>query len=84
MNKLKGLGSNKDNRPMKVVRMPRREYLKYFAKDDQYNYIGTESQREWTAAELEEKFGQYQDMPPAAWTVHVPSGLCDTPRLGFS
>lgn len=83
MNRLKGLGSSKDNRPMKVVRMPRRDYLKYFAKDDQYNYIGTEPQREWTAAELDEQFGQYQGLPPAVWTVNVPSGLSDTPRLGL-
>lgn len=75
MNRLKGLGSDKDSRPMKVVRMPRREYLKYFAKDDKCNYIGTEPQKEWTAAELEEKFGQYQNLPPTEWVVNVPSGL---------
>jgi len=75
VNALKGLGTSKDDRPMKVVRMPRREYLRYFARDSNHQYIGTEPEREWTAEELQEKFGQYQDLPPADWEVHVPSGL---------
>lgn len=44
----------------KAVWMPRREYKKYFAKDGNGKYIGTEPQREWTAEELEDEFGQYQ------------------------
>jgi len=44
----------------KVVFMPRREYLKYFAKDDNGGYIGTEPQRQWTEVELDEKFGEYR------------------------
>lgn len=44
----------------KVVFMPRREYKKYFAKDKEGQYIGTEPQREWTEEELEDEFGQYQ------------------------
>lgn len=44
----------------KVVFMPRREYIKYFAKDNDGNYCGTEPKRQWTEEELNEKFGEYQ------------------------
>ena len=40
--------------------MPRRDYLKYFAKDYDGSYIGTEPQRTWTEEELEETFGMYK------------------------
>lgn len=52
----------KDKEPAttKAVWMPRREYKKFFAKDNEGKYIGTEPQREWTEEELEEEFGQYQ------------------------
>ncbi|OBT97513.1 hypothetical protein VE01_04576 [Pseudogymnoascus verrucosus] len=52
----------KDKEPSttKAVRMPRREYKKFFAKDKDGKYIGTEPQREWTQEELEDEFGQYQ------------------------
>jgi hypothetical protein len=43
--------------------MPRREYKRFFAKDKDGNYIGTEPQREWTEEELEEEFGQYHKLP---------------------
>jgi hypothetical protein len=43
----------------KTVWMPRRDYKKYFARDKDGNYIGTEPQREWTEEELEDEFGQY-------------------------
>ncbi|OBT79963.1 hypothetical protein VF21_01547 [Pseudogymnoascus sp. 05NY08] len=51
---------DKDLSNTKAVRMPRREYKKFFAKDKDGNYIGTEPQREWTEEELEDEFGQYQ------------------------
>lgn len=44
----------------KVVFMPRREYLKWFAKDEKGEYIGSEPRKEWTEEELEEVFGQYR------------------------
>lgn len=52
----------KDKEPSttKAVRMPRRDYKKFFAKDKDGKYIGTEPQREWTMEELEDEFGQYQ------------------------
>ncbi len=40
--------------------MPRGDYLKYFAKDYDGKYIGTEPQKQWTEQELEEKFGMYK------------------------
>jgi hypothetical protein len=45
---------------MKVVYMPRRDYLKWFARDLKGTYIGTEPQRQWNEDELEKEFGQYQ------------------------
>ena len=47
----------------KVVYMPRREYLKYFAKDEKGEYIGSEPYRRWTEAELEEEFAKYKPQP---------------------
>jgi hypothetical protein len=47
----------------KATWMPRREYKRFFAKDKDGNYIGTEPQREWTEEELEEEFGQYRKLP---------------------
>lgn len=44
----------------KVVFMPRREYIKYFAKDNNGNYCGTEPYRQWTEGELDEKYGEYR------------------------
>ena len=40
--------------------MPREDYKKWFAKDDNGVYFGTEPSREWTAEELEEEFGAYR------------------------
>lgn len=47
----------------KIVFMPRGEYLKHFAKDDDGNYIGTMPQKEWTEDELDEKFGIFRPLP---------------------
>ena len=63
--------------------MPRAEYIRRFARDKQNKYIGTEPERAWSAAELEEEFGQYQQAPPTRWAVNVPSGLRE-PALIFS
>lgn len=53
-----GLGQKKG--VTKVVYMPRREYLKYFAKDEKGEYIGTEPYKRWTEEELEAEFGKYK------------------------
>ena len=42
--------------------MPRRDYKRYFARDRNGNYAGTEPEREWDADELQRTFGMYQDM----------------------
>ena len=44
----------------KVVFMPLGDYKKWFAKDDEGVYIGTEPSREWTEDELNERFGAYR------------------------
>ncbi|QSZ34075.1 hypothetical protein DSL72_005663 [Monilinia vaccinii-corymbosi] len=55
-------GEEKD-KLTKVVCMPRREYLKYFARGPSGEYIGTEPHRRWTEEELEQTFGKFR--PPA-------------------
>jgi hypothetical protein len=49
--------------------MPRREYLKHFARDDHGNYIGSELQRSWSKKELDANFGEYQRTRPARWVM---------------
>lgn len=44
---------------LKVVYMPRRDYLKHFARGTEGEYIGTEPYRRWGEEELEEQFKQY-------------------------
>jgi len=44
----------------KVIFAPRGEYLKYFARDSNGVYIGTEPQRRWTEQELEEGYSKYK------------------------
>ena len=43
-----------------IVHMPRGEYLKYFAKNESGQYVGTEPQQIWTAAELKDRYGKYE------------------------
>jgi hypothetical protein len=47
--------------------MPRVEYLKHFAHDENGRYIGREAQRSWTEKELEIKFGTYQEPTLRRW-----------------
>ena len=49
--------------------MPRSEYRKHFARDKNNFYVGTEPERMWTAEELDEEFGMYQDSPPPLWSM---------------
>ena len=48
---------------VKVVYMPRRDYLKWFARGLGGEYIGTEPYRKWTEDELEEAFKQFKPAP---------------------
>jgi hypothetical protein len=41
----------------KIVLMPQSGYSKYFARGKAWNYVGAEAEREWTEAELDEKYG---------------------------
>jgi hypothetical protein len=43
--------------------MPRRKDLKYFARDEKKNYVGSEPERTWTDEQLDGMFGQYQPAP---------------------
>jgi hypothetical protein len=47
--------------------MPRGEYLKHFAHDENGRYIGREAQRSWTKKELELEFGAYQELTSQRW-----------------
>jgi hypothetical protein len=44
----------------KVVYMPRREYLRFFARGPKGEYTGTEEFRRWSEEELEREFGRYR------------------------
>ncbi|CAD6443529.1 bfd9d5a9-58d4-4a48-80d0-dcb302a45a12 [Sclerotinia trifoliorum] len=61
--KAKNAGDEKEKRLTKVIYMPRREYLKHFARGQSGEYIGTEPHRRWTEEELEQTFGRFR--PPA-------------------
>jgi hypothetical protein len=45
-----------------ALKMPRKDYKKYFARDRDGNYAGTEPEKEWSEAELQIRFGEFQDM----------------------
>lgn len=65
INWLTGIRGSKDSTV--CVRMPRREYLKHFAHDENGRYIGTEKQRNWTKKDLDLEFGAYQNPTPQRW-----------------
>lgn len=52
-----------DEAQYKAVKMTRADYKRYFAKDGQGNYVGTEPQREWTQEDIDQYFGAYKDLP---------------------
>jgi hypothetical protein len=54
--------------------MPRKEYLKYFARDSKNMYIGTESERIWTDEELESRYGRYRNFERPRWVVGRDAG----------
>jgi hypothetical protein len=61
LGKLKGIKKKDEGKPItKVVYMPRREYLKYFARGLKGEYTGSEPYKQWTEEELEETFKQYK------------------------
>lgn len=62
--KLKGGKKEEGKGVTKVVYMPRREYLKFFARGLKGEYTGTEPYRRWSEKELEAEFGKYKPEPP--------------------
>jgi len=64
LGKLKKGKTKDDGKPItKVVYMPRREYLKHFARGLKGEYTGSEPYKQWTEEELEETFKQYKPLP---------------------
>jgi len=55
---LKGGDKKEEKGIMKVAFMPRREYLKFFARGLQGEYIGSEPYRRWSEEELEREYGK--------------------------
>jgi hypothetical protein len=49
--------------------MPRRDYLKYFARNETDDYVGTEPEKSWNDDDLEEAFGRYRDFKPTRWVM---------------
>lgn len=47
--------------------MPRSDYLKYFARNEADEYVGTKPEKSWNDEELEEAFGRYRDFRPTKW-----------------
>jgi hypothetical protein len=54
---------------MKLVRMPRREYLRHSARDGKGRYKETEPERSWSEEALDAAFGRYADAPAMRWVV---------------
>jgi hypothetical protein len=50
-----------DEAKYKVIRMPRSEYRRYFARDSEGNYAGTEPLREWALQDLMREYGIHQE-----------------------
>jgi len=72
--RLKGEKKEKDGLiKMKVVYMPRREYLKFFARGLKGEYVGSEPYRQWTEDELENAFGKYTPEQPKKGGYRVPT-----------
>lgn len=66
LGRLKGEKKKDDGRPItKVVYMPRRDYLKHFARGVKGEYVGTEPYKQWTEEELDGAFRQYKPVVEA-------------------
>lgn len=63
-----------------AIKMPRGDYKRYFARDKNGNYAGTEPEREWSDLDLKERFGEFQDMPLRSIPGHSEYGEGDKGR----
>ncbi|RFU25121.1 hypothetical protein B7463_g11216, partial [Scytalidium lignicola] len=68
------LGRHPESKDVKIVGMPRKDYFKYFARDVNNVYIGTEPERFWTEKELDAEFGRYTDNHLSRWTMSLEEG----------
>ncbi|KAK4986992.1 hypothetical protein LTR66_004829 [Elasticomyces elasticus] len=68
------IGTSKTDADCVSAFMPRREYLKYFALDEQGNYIGSEVQHPWSEEELLETFGKYRYAQTGRWMLREEEG----------
>ena len=59
----------------KLVKMPRGEYLRKFARDSKNNYIGIEPERAWREEDLDKAFSKYNDGVSAKWVVRSVGNL---------
>ncbi|KAK5166275.1 uncharacterized protein LTR77_008536 [Saxophila tyrrhenica] len=57
------VSSPTDGNRYTALKMPRRDYKKYFARDRDGNYAGTAPEVEWSYEDLQWRFGVYQEMP---------------------
>jgi hypothetical protein len=60
LKRIKGDKKNDGKGRTKVVFMPRRDYLKWFARDLRGEYTGTAPYKQWTEDELDEMFRPYR------------------------
>lgn len=45
----------------KAIKMPRGEYKRFFARDRDGNYAGSEPEKDWDEGDLMREYGEYQD-----------------------
>lgn len=57
-----------------MIRMPRGDYIKFFARNEVDEYVGTEPERAWSDDDLEEVFGRYRDFRPTRWVMKSEEG----------
>jgi len=53
----------------KTIRLPRCEYVKHFARDENGNYVGTEEERSWSEEQLDADYGRYWEWEKTKWTM---------------
>lgn len=58
----------------KVIRLPRSEYLKNFARDNNNNYIGTEAEKVWSEEDLDAVYGKYWEWERTKWVLRHEAG----------
>ena len=64
---IKSRDENEDGTMTKVVFMPRREHLRWFARDKDGGYVGTEPWKQWSEEDLEREFGRFRPEVRGRW-----------------